>query len=524
MAEGSAINTIWQISREYAGFAEAGGVKNVVCSLAEGYAQYGINSYIFLPFYGFLKHNPAVLNSQFVCSGTIQIGWSIWLVSFYSLIKNGVKIILIDTPLFSEKQGVYTYSEKDIDRFPHEKRGEGYKDSTNLNIIHQKAVLLFGILTNQFPDLIQCHDSCTALISGMIKSNQNLSEKFKKTKVLVVIHNAGAGYHHPINSIQQAKEISDISEKILEKSILNNRIEPYLVAAQTASLCTVSPWYAEDLLSAEHISDTGGLSVEFAKRKVKIEGITNGIDYEKYNPENCAKSLLPFAFDPSNGDLLGKIKCRGSLFSQIETNLLPAGLELFGKLFSSDDSIYFTYHGRIASQKGLDILADAMPKVLSDTPQARFIIIGQGEQKLEKLLFDLSQKFLGKVVFIRGYERAFVRLVVASGDFIVLPSRFEPCGLEDYIGQIYGTIPIAHAVGGLKKIQQGKTGFLYNSKNEKESLEEILKTVSRIFYNFPEQQKKMIIRAAKMVKEEKNWNVVLKTQYIPYLQKLIKKV
>ena len=523
MSENSAIKSIWQISREYAGFAEAGGVKNVVCSLAEGYAQYGISSYIFLPFYGFLKHNPAVLNSQFVCSGTIQIGWSIWMVSFYSLVKNGVKIILIDTPPFSEKQGVYTYTEKDKDRFPSQNRGEGYKDATELNIIHQKAVLLFGKLTNQIPDIIQCHDSCTALISGMIKSKLSLAEKFQNTQVLVVIHNAGSGYHHQIDSLQQAKELTDISEKILENSLINEKVEPYLVAAQTAALCTVSPWYAEDLLSKEHNLDTGGLSIEFSKRNIKIDGITNGIDYEKYDPENCAKSLLPFSFSPSTGDCAGKIKCREYLFDQIKSQLLPAGLELFGNLITYDDSIYFTYHGRIASQKGLDILAAAMPDVLLKIPQARFIIVGQGEQKLESLLIELSQKFNGKVIFIRGYERAFVRLVVASGDFIVLPSRFEPCGLEDYIAQIYGTIPVAHAVGGLKKIQQGKTGYLYKGKNEIEALVEILKTVSRIFNNFSEQQKKMVIRAAKMVKEEKNWNVVLKTQYIPYLQKLIKK-
>ena len=119
----------------------------------------------------------------------------------------------------------------------------------------------------------------------------------------------------------------------------------------------------------------------------------------------------------------------------------------------------FPIMGVLPGKKGLDVLAKSAQLVLDHVPEARFVVLGQGDPVLESNLVRMSMRYNGRFVFLGGYERSLARMAVATSDFLVLPSMFEPCGLEDYIGQIYGTIPVAHAVGGLKKIENGPERF-----------------------------------------------------------------
>ena len=156
----------------------------------------------------------------------------------------------------------------------------------------------------------------------------------------------------------------------------------------------------------------------------------------------------------------------------------------------------------------LDVLVKAAHSLLEKKLPVKFIFIGQGQPDLEKELLKLSLSFEGRCVFFRGYDRMLSRLCIASSDFVVLPSYFEPCGLEDFIAQIYGTLPVAHATGGLCKIIDDETGFLY-SPNKSEKLEEALYSLVKIkssaggtiFNN-------MISYAAKYVKENYSWEKV----------------
>ena len=124
-------------------------------------------------------------------------------------------------------------------------------------------------------------------------------------------------------------------------------------------------------------------------------------------------------------------------------------------------TLYLMYHGRFVRQKGVDVLLKAIPRILEHSPNLRFIVMGQGNPELETEAIALAAALPGKFVYCKGYNRKAARLITAAADFIVLPSLFEPCGLEDLIAQVYGTIPIANAQGGLQKIINGKTGFLY---------------------------------------------------------------
>ena len=120
----------------------------------------------------------------------------------------------------------------------------------------------------------------------------------------------------------------------------------------------------------------------------------------------------------------------------------------------------------------------------------------------------LAEKYSGKVVYLKGYDRVIARLSVASADFSLHPSYFEPCGLEDFIAQTYGTIPVAHATGGLKKILDGKTGFLY-SPNTSESLGKVLTKLVEIVGSNGRKSISTIIRDASVYIHEKfSWDKV----------------
>ena len=178
------------------------------------------------------------------------------------------------------------------------------------------------------------------------------------------------------------------------------------------------------------------------------------------------------------------------------------------------NNVYFSYHGRIVHQKGLEVLADAAEMIMEKNPDCCFMIMGQGDRVLENTHITLAEKYTGRYMYIRGYDRAFVRLCVASADFIVLPSFFEPCGLEDFIGQIFGTIPIAHATGGLKKIINGQTGFLYKP-NTPENLAEKMLELAVKKHTDPEKLREIATYAAKYVFSEYSWKNIIEQHYLP---------
>ena len=167
----------------------------------------------------------------------------------------------------------------------------------------------------------------------------------------------------------------------------------------------------------------------------------------------------------------------------------------------------------------MKVLENAIPLCIEKNDNLRFVIIGQGDVILEKKQIELAKKYPGKVLYLRGYHKALARLSVAISDYIVLPSFFEPCGLEDFIASILGTIPVAHKTGGLQKIQDNVTGFLYENNEAKELSNKLLSLIDFKIQN-KEKYFAMIQNAAKEVHCNYDWINVIKKYYIPlYLEK-----
>jgi starch synthase len=189
----------------------------------------------------------------------------------------------------------------------------------------------------------------------------------------------------------------------------------------------VSPTYAEEIQTSEFGSGLEGLLKAIS---YKLTGIANGIDIHTWDP---AEDKL-IASKYSSKDIKGKAECKRAL------------LEMFS--LANEDAPIFGLISRLVEQKGIDCVLDAIPSVVA--MGAKIVILGNGNPAFEQRLKSLHQEFSGQVGIFIGFDEAKAHAIEAGSDFFLMPSRFEPCGLNQLISMRYGTIPIVTGVGGLR--------------------------------------------------------------------------
>ena len=517
----------WIVSMECAGIAEAGGVKNVSFSLCKELALAGHSVTLFIPYFKctsleLIKY----LGKAEDVSLTVPMCAKEESITFKKAVctQGNFNVIFVHHPCFEEKEGVYTYTAAEQEKNPDFVKGFGHKDTPFMDSLFCKAVSAYGnlVVPKDLPDIIHCQDASCSLVPCFASKLQ----VFEKTAFVVTIHNAGPAYHHNFSSIGEAAWYTGLPEAELSGALNDFKVEPFLLAANAgAHITTVSEHYAKELIDPFNIDETEGLSPIFFNRYTNIKGITNGIDFERYDPTNIKESHLPFEFNPEKGELTGKFKCRDYCVEQLQYTQID-GVKTYGNINvrpqEKDSQIFISYHGRITNQKGISVLIKAIPAILNNYEGVKFIIAGQGEIALEKELAELCNRFSGKVIFLNGYNREAARLVNAIGDFIVLPSFFEPCGLEDFISQIYGTLPIANATGGLNKIIDYETGFLYKNNSPENLIAKLSEVIALKLYK-PEKINEMIKKAAIHVHQNYLWRSVINNEYMPFFESILKK-
>ncbi|WP_460171894.1 glycogen synthase [Thermus sp. FJN-A] len=220
---------------------------------------------------------------------------------------------------------------------------------------------------------------------------------------------------------------------------------------------TVSPSYAEEIKTPEFGM---GLDGVLRKHAGKLFGILNGLDTEVFDPAKDPYLPAPY----SREDPSGKARAKEALRER-------TGLS----------SPLLAYVGRLDAQKGLDLLLQALPRLLE--LGFSLLVLGVGEEGLARSLREAEAAHAGRVRFVEAYEEALARLAYAGADALLVPSRFEPCGLVQMIASRYGTPPVARAVGGLKDtVEDGRTGVLFESYHP----EGLLYGVLRLFRLGPE--------------------------------------
>jgi starch synthase len=279
------------------------------------------------------------------------------------------------------------------------------------------------------PDIVHCNDWHTAFAPLLLRTAYAWDrDVFGRTRSVFTIHNIG--YQGAFSAGAAADVGPGVGVEALHQGDLaQGRINPMRHGILYAdAVTTVSPNYAAEIRTP----DGGhGLDGDLRSRSDAVVGILNGVDYDEWNP--ATDRYLPFPYDA--GDLAGKARNKEALLDLLR---MPAASStpLLGMIT------------RLTRQKGVDLLFDTLPDLLQQR-EIRFVALGSGEPRYESFMASLQERFPGRAVFYNGYSEELAHFIEAAADIFVMPSLYEPCGLNQMYSLRYGTVPIVRRTGGL---------------------------------------------------------------------------
>ncbi|MEN8199433.1 MAG: glycogen/starch synthase [Thermodesulfobacteriota bacterium] len=532
----AAIREIWMVSREYGTLAGAGGVKDVVSQLAMSLGRWsGRSVHVVLPCYGFM--DPEELGFSLLADPLhpeSSLGFEVDLnyadserrerIRVWTSRQERVNIYLLDAEHFREKQAVYTYTAEEEASQSWQIKGEGHFDYFAMNILLQKGSLALMMLLDAHPDVIHCHDGHTAVLPAMIAEHSGLRHYFRSSGCVITVHNAGMGYHQEVADLDFAHAATGLPMSTILHSRLEGRFDPFLAGATTAVMNAVSENYARELRETSDDRLTGWLGHILLERGVVLEGVTNGIDPDVFSAKDHKRAGIAAPFDPlGDKELNGKVQCKESLLQLLAEKNEVAGVRQSGFLASDSATPLVSFIGRLSGQKGVDILTGALAELLAERKDFSFLLLGTGSRQDEEGLVQLAEQKenLGRVCILRGYDTKLANKIYAAGDFFLVPSRYEPCGLTDFIAQLFGNLPIVNHVGGLVKVIDGETGFAYQRQSVSE-LAQAIRRALQLYEKDPAAIRRMQRQAVELIHEQYTWTTVSK-QYMELYQKAVEK-
>lgn len=401
------------VTSECVPYVKTGGLADVSGSLPNALSLLGIEVAIFLPLYDLIDKNKFNISKVEKLSGnTVDINGDSHIFNvFHTKHNNSSDLYLIDCPEYFERGVVYTSDDDENERF----------------ILFQHAILKTLQKLQWQPDVFHCNDWQSSLIPAMLKLQYSWDMLFKDSKSLLSIHNIGYQGVFPSDSIVKAG---------FEKSLFvlggpfefNNNVN-FLKAGIYYSdvITTVSPTYGKEIQTPDFGS---GLDGVLRARGGNVYGILNGIDVEDWSPE---KDKLIFK-NYSSVNINDKYVNKKYLVEK-------SGLEY------KEDIPLFGVVSRLAWQKGFELVMELIEKRINE--KFHLIVLGAGEEKYENFFRDLMVSYPGKVKVYLEYNNEIAHLITAGSDFFLMPSRYEPCGLNQMYSLNYGTVPIVRNVGGL---------------------------------------------------------------------------
>lgn len=522
------IRCVWMVTREYDQLAGAGGVKDVCRQLAEALVVHGNCSVrVVLPRYGFINTERLGCRLLPVTQTDGRIGARRYEhvfhvdmnyadeerrepVAVWQTELNGVTIFLVEADRYATKRDVYTYTEEDENEVVWQQKGRGHYDFFAMNTLVQKAALDLMILLGEQPDIIHCHDGHAATLPAIMREVGGYRHYFHNTGAVVTIHNAGQGYHQEIEDLRFAQAVTGLPRRVVHRGILDDSFDPFMSAADYAVMNTVSEQYALELQQTSEDARTGWLGHALFERGITLAGITNGIDPGSFDPRVAEDFGLAASYDVFQGDLEGKRVCKSDLLSKIASHGPWDQVRQYGELADDAERPLCTFIGRLTLQKGVDVFIRALQEVLGKNPAVQVLFLGSGMREFEADIEWLatSGPFQGRVCFLKGFDPLLANKIYAAGDFFIIPSRYEPCGLTDYIAQLFGNIPIVHRVGGLVKVIHEETGFSYQ-QNTPAVLADTLLEALRVYQQRPHILRTMQMAAVQRIVHHHTWQKVM---------------
>ncbi|PYX61326.1 MAG: glycogen synthase GlgA [Acidobacteria bacterium] len=452
-------------------FSKTGGLADVVGALPRALAAAGHQVSVYLPRYRQTKLTDAQI---VVRSITVPFDDR---YRFCSVVtggnRSGIKFYFVDYPPFFDRDALYGTSAGD------------YPDNAERFALFSRALLeaskILGV-----PDVFHCHDWQSALVPVMLRTLYSEDPAFRDVATVFTIHNMGyQGLFPPdiLPLLMLPWDLFTISKLEFFGNV--NFLKGALVFSDF--ITTVSRKYSQEIQTTEY---GFGLEGVLRDRASTVTGILNGVDYDEWSPQT--DKFIVARYSPE--DLSGKAKCKQDL------------LATFGVTNADSKSPVIGIVSRFAAQKGFDLIAQIMDRLARE--DMIIVALGTGDKEYEEMFLRMQKQFPQKIAVKIAYDNAIAHKIEAGADMFLMPSKYEPCGLNQIYSLKYGTVPIVRATGGLDDTiepwdaRSGKgTGFKFTEY----SGESLLLTIKQALQAYRDQGSWQVLMRNGMNKDF-SWN------------------
>ena len=452
-------------SSEAVPFIKTGGLADVAGALPQSIAGLGHEVKVVLPLYRAIDKSKYTFHPVELKDGDhfINIADTDYKLEAISTTdqKTGVQFIFIKNDYYFDREGIYLDKET----------GEDYPDNDERYAFFGRAVLELARAIDYHPDIIHLHDWQSAMTGGYLRTLYADDPFFEKTRTIFTIHNIGYQGHFPQETF--AKLGLDEGYYAPGSPFEYWEHVNYLKVGITTAdiITTVSETYAQEIQSG---NDMGfGMEGILYYLRDSLFGVLNGVDYEVWSPEN--DTLIPFNF--SVKDFSNKHKNKQSLLNM-------TGLES-----SNIDKPLIGVISRLADQKGFDLIEKISDELFMLDFQ--MVLLGTGDSKYHALFEALQQIHPRKIKAFLTFDNKLAHLIEAGSDMFLMPSLYEPCGLNQMYSLKYGTVPIVRKTGGLadtvidyNENPDSGNGFVFEDYEP----EELLDTIKRALTAYQNQK------------------------------------
>ena len=401
------------VSPEVGPIVRAGGLGDVVGALPLALGQLGLDVRVLCP----LHRECRDLNTE-TLQGSIKL--KLGNTRFSCRLKetklgnSDITLYLLENKFLFDRPGIYA-----------DKNGD-YQDNPLRCFALCNAAMWIEKVTGWSPDIFHSHDWMAASLPAYLNANKSIKNKSRSVLTIHNLEHQGVFDEKFFSSSGLPSEFSGIEgfNHYNSMNLLKGGIQ------HADKITTVSPTYSEEIRT-QHYGQ--GLEKCLQYRGADLIGILNGIDENSWNPETdpALEEKISLA-EPEYGKKANKI----ALLKEM-------------RLPNKDDSPVFGVVSRLYHQKGLDLLADSFPELISNSPSSKYLVLGSGDLEEEKKFQSLANQFPQNISVFIGFDDGLARRIFAGADFFLMPSRFEPCGLAQQYAMRYGTIPVVRKTGGL---------------------------------------------------------------------------